>query len=361
MNMVTQEIMSSYISSKTFRAAVLIKQKRPLRLINLVMPSSLEDHQILVKILYTGICGSQIGEIEGVKGEDKYLPHLLGHEGSAKVIKIGPKVKSFKIGDYVALHWKQNDTKNAKPYVYTDGKKIINSGNVTSFSEFSVVSENRVTKISKKIALNKISALLGCCLLTGFGVIKNDLKVKKNDKIAIFGTGGLGLANIIYLKKIGVKKIISIDMDDKKLKKAKKLGSNYSINIKKITKENLIKKIKELGINKIIENTGSTSNIEIAYESLPTKGTLCLVGVPPHNKKIKIHTLPIHFGKRIIGSHGGTVNPKKDINFYIKKFNRNNFKELQPLIAKVGTLKLINKAISQIKNAKINGRYLIKI
>ena len=190
--------MSSYISSKTFKAAVLIKQKRPLRLINLVMPSGLEDHQILVKIIYTGICGSQIGEIEGVKGKDKYLPHLLGHEGSARVIKIGPKVKNFKIGDYVALHWKQNDVKNAKPFVYTDGKKIINSGNVTSFSEFSVVSENRVTKISK-IALNKISALLGCCLLTGFGVIKNDLKVK-NDKIAIFGTGGLGLANIIYLK-----------------------------------------------------------------------------------------------------------------------------------------------------------------
>ena len=71
--------------------------------------------------------------------------------------------------------------------------------------------------------------------------------------------------------------------------------------------------------------------------------------------------MPIHFGKRIIGSHGGTVNPKKDINFYIKKFNRNNFKELHPLIAKVGTLKLINKAISEIKNSKINGRYLIKI
>ena len=70
--------------------------------------------------------------------------------------------------------------------------------------------------------VNKISALLGCCLLTGFGVIKNDLKVKKTDKVAIFGVGGLGLANIIYLKKIGVRVILSIDIDDKKLKKKQK-------------------------------------------------------------------------------------------------------------------------------------------
>ena len=60
------------------------------------MPSYLDEHQVLVKIIYTGICGSQIGEIDGVKGKDNYLPHLLGHEGSAMVIKIGPKVKSLR-------------------------------------------------------------------------------------------------------------------------------------------------------------------------------------------------------------------------------------------------------------------------
>tara|TARA_B100000886_G_scaffold340494_1_gene310478 strand:+ start:2343 stop:3404 length:1062 start_codon:yes stop_codon:yes gene_type:complete len=353
--------MSSYTFSRNFKAAVLIKQKQSLKIMNIKMPTYLDQHQVLVKIIYTGICGSQIGEIDGVKGKDNYLPHLLGHEGSAEVIKIGPKVKSLRKGDYVTLHWKPNDIKNAKPYVYSDGKNSINSGNVTSFSEYSVVSENRLTKISKKIALNKISALLGCCLLTGFGVVKNDLKVKKTDKVAIFGVGGLGLANIIYLKKIGVRVILSIDIDEQKLKKAKTLGSNFSFNLKKEEKKLLKKKIQELGINKIIENTGSTSNIEYAYESISSKGTLCLVGVPPYNKKIKIHTLQIHFGKRIIGSHGGTTNPKKDINYYLKKFKKNNFRELKPLIAKVGKLNLINKAIKEIKSAKINGRYLIRL
>ena len=143
--------MSSYTSSRNFKAAVLIKQKQSLKIMDIKMPTYLDEHQVLVKIIYTGICGSQIGEIDGVKGKDNYLPHLLGHEGSAEVIKIGPKVKSLRKGDYVTLHWKPNDIKNAKPYVYSDGKNSINSGNVTSFSEYSVVSENRLTKISKKL------------------------------------------------------------------------------------------------------------------------------------------------------------------------------------------------------------------
>ena len=121
-NLVIQETMSSYTSSRNFKAAVLIKQKQSLKIMDIKMPTYLDEHQVLVKIIYTGICGSQIGEIDGVKGKDNYLPHLLGHEGSAEVIKIGPKVKSLRKGDYVTLHWKPNDIKNAKPYVYSDGK-----------------------------------------------------------------------------------------------------------------------------------------------------------------------------------------------------------------------------------------------
>lgn len=357
MNTATQEIMSS----STFKAAVLVKQRKPLKILNLKMPEKLDFGQVLVKIIFTGICGSQIGEIEGVKGKDKYLPHLLGHEGTGVVAKVGPGVKSIKVGNYVSLHWKKNKTINAKPFTYFSGSKKINSGNVTSFSKFSVISENRLTKIPKAVARNKISALFGCCLLTGFGVIKNDLKIKSKDRVAIFGVGGLGLANLIYLKKIGVKKIICFDIDQNKLTKSLSLGCSEIVNVKNKEKNEIIKFLLKNNINKIIENTGNISNIESAYDGLSSNGVLCLVGVPKHNEKIKIHTLPIHFGKRIIGCHGGTNNPGKDINTYIKMFKKNNFKDLEVLVGKVGKLKNINLAISQIKNSSVNGRYLIKI
>ena len=70
---------------KKFRAAVLVAQKQPLKIYEISAKGDLLPGQVLCKIHYSGICGSQLGEIDGIKGEDKYLPHLLGHEGSGTV------------------------------------------------------------------------------------------------------------------------------------------------------------------------------------------------------------------------------------------------------------------------------------
>lgn len=344
--------------NKTFKAAVLFKQKKPLKILDLEMPTSLERGQVLIKIYFSGICGSQVGEIDGVKGKDNYLPHLLGHEGSGKIIKKGAGTSKFKVGDEVVFHWKKNKGINAKPYLYKSKNLKINSGNVTSFSEYSVMSENRLTKV-KDLAKQKISALFGCCLLTGFGVIKNDLKIKKNDRVAIFGIGGLGLANIVYLKKIKVTKILAIDIKEGKLKKAKALGSTNEINLKNTSSFELISILKKNNINKIVENTGNVINIQNAYEGVSQNGTVCLVGVPKYNKKVTIHTLAIHFGKRIIGCHGGTKNPEKDIKDYINMFKGNKFRELKSLLSGEGRIHQINSAINKVRKSQINGRYLI--
>ena len=67
---------------KIMKAAILVDQKKPLVISEVELPKTLKVGQVLVKVHYSGICGSQLGEIDGVKGEDKYLPHLLGHEGA---------------------------------------------------------------------------------------------------------------------------------------------------------------------------------------------------------------------------------------------------------------------------------------
>jgi S-(hydroxymethyl)glutathione dehydrogenase / alcohol dehydrogenase len=81
---------------KTMMAAILLEQCKPLVIDEVSLPGALSFGQVLVKISYTGICGSQIGEIDGVKGDDPYLPHLLGHEGSGEVLEIGDGVKTVK-------------------------------------------------------------------------------------------------------------------------------------------------------------------------------------------------------------------------------------------------------------------------
>ena len=81
------------ILPKTMKAAVLTKLRSPLEVIRIELPKTLEVGQVLVKIHYSGICGSQIGEIDGAKGEDKFLPHLLGHEASGTVVAVGAGVR----------------------------------------------------------------------------------------------------------------------------------------------------------------------------------------------------------------------------------------------------------------------------
>ena len=87
------------------KAAILVESKQPLIVDDIDLPEHLNYGQILVKIHYSGICGAQINEIDAVKGPDKFLPHLLGHEASGEVLEIGPGVTRFRAGDKVVLHW----------------------------------------------------------------------------------------------------------------------------------------------------------------------------------------------------------------------------------------------------------------
>ena len=86
------------------KAAVLFELNKPLE-IRTLKRRPLESGQVFVKILYSGVCRSQLMEVSGLRGEDRWLPHLLGHEGSGVVEDVGPDVKKFKKGDEVILSW----------------------------------------------------------------------------------------------------------------------------------------------------------------------------------------------------------------------------------------------------------------
>ena len=79
----------SKVFIKKMKSAILVESKKPLIIADIELPNRLDFGQVLVKISYSGICGAQINEIDAVKGTDKFLPHLLGHEGSGIVEEIG--------------------------------------------------------------------------------------------------------------------------------------------------------------------------------------------------------------------------------------------------------------------------------
>ena len=342
------------------KAAILVEQRKPLIIENLKLPEILEIGQVLVKVHTSGICGSQIGEIDGVKGKDSYLPHLMGHEGSGTVLQIGPGVNTVDVGDKVVLHWmKGRGIESQTPHYFLDSQKI-NAGWVTTFNSHAVISENRCTKVPKETD-NDIAALFGCAITTGFGVIENNAKIKMGESIVVLGAGGVGLNIIQAASMRSAFPIIAVDIHDNKLNLAKKFGATHLINS---NKEDVREKINYFlnndGLDVFIDNTGIPKIIELGYSILKKEGRLILVGVPKIGSNINIFSLPLHFGKTILGSHGGESNPEKDISRYLNLYNK-GYLNIKEIISKKFKLDDINEAVKSFKAGSLAGRILIEL
>ena len=214
-----------------FKAAILFKCKNPL-VIEEISFNPLKKGQVLIKIIKTGICRSQIFEINGNRGHDKWLPHLLGHEAIGEVIDIGESVKKVSIGDKVIASWISSNGISAEPAKYSLGEIIINGGQITTFSELSICSENKLTPI-KSNYLNLIGPALGCAIPTGYGITLKENRLKKANFVGVMGLGGIGISAIIGTKNNSNCKIIGIDINDERLKDANNLGADFLVNPKK--------------------------------------------------------------------------------------------------------------------------------
>lgn len=340
-------------------AAILVNQKEPLEIAKIDLPEKLEIGQVLVELAYSGICGSQLGEIDGVKGPDPWLPHLLGHEGSGKILAIGPGVKQVKPGDTVVLHWKPSLGIEATPAKYRWNGKTVNAGWVTTFNHYAVISENRLTKITPDANL-KTAALYGCAITTGFGVIDNRAQVKLGENVVIFGSGGIGLNIIQAAKLAGANQIIAVDLYDHRLALSKYCGATHLINSAKQNPWQAIKAILNgIDLDVFIDNTGNPEIIANGYDHVSAKGRVILVGVPKKEQTTSLHTLPLHFGKSITGTHGGETIPHKDIPRYMNLFTSRNI-DLSQLISEVKGLDSINKMITHMRDGTSAGRCLIQ-
>tara|TARA_Y100000294_G_scaffold52897_1_gene49885 strand:- start:81 stop:1106 length:1026 start_codon:yes stop_codon:yes gene_type:complete len=339
------------------KAAILVESKKPLIIADIDLPAKLEFGQVLVKITYSGICGSQINEIDAAKEPDKFLPHLLGHEGSGIVEKIGQGVTTVKIGDHVVLHWrKSSGIESVTPKYSWNGKKL-NAGRITTFNEKAIVSENRLTIIPSNFDM-RTASLFGCAVTSGFGIVNNDAKVKIGQSILIFGIGGIGLNVAQASSMVSAYPIVGIDIHKKKIDMGKKFGLTHGITsgIKNLNKE-IYNIVGENGVNIAVDTTGDPKVIEQAYELTAADGKTILAGVPKN--KITIYSLPLHFKKILKGSHGGDSIPDIEIPRYIRLINKNKM-TLNNMITDEFKLTKINDAIDLLRSGKA-GRIVIKM
>ena len=334
------------------RSAVLYELDHPLKIIELDLPAP-EQGEVLVKVIASGICHTQLLEIKGENATGSHIPNLLGHEGSGIVVSVGKKVTKVREGDHVILSWIRGYGTSTSPQPIGHNGQQINRGSVTTFSDYTVVSENRVTPIRKDMPLRPL-ALIGCAVATGMGMVFNNARVEEGSSIMVIGCGGIGI-NAVHAASIAkARTIIAVDRLEAKLEVAKRFGATHTVNSSKLDLNQELEKLtNQQGLDYAIDAVGKKETMEVAYNSVKkTSGKAILCGVPnPPGQTIEIDPFPLYYGRQLVGTSGGETNPDIDFDDYCSMYIDGVLK-LDDMISHVLSLDDINEGIELMKAGK---------
>ena len=333
------------------RAAVLVELNKPLLLTDVDL-TELSTGQVLVRVLVSGICGSQLHDINGNKGNGKFLPHLIGHEGCGIVENIGPGVLTVKPGDKVVMHWRPGLGIDSNfPQYILDGKKF-SSGKVNTLTEQAIVSENRLTVIPSDTN-PEFAALLGCSLTTALGVIDNESYLKFGETVAVVGCGGVGLIVLAAARLRGAGEIYAIDNSPFKKDLSFNHGANFFHESVTQLPEN---------IDLLIDTTGSVKIISDSFKKLSNKGRILMIGQPSPDQNLIIpNAIKLFSGSGLLikATQGGGTIPHEDIPRYLKLLSL-GYISIEKLVTNRYTLSEVNEAFNTLKSGN-SGRIMIGI
>lgn len=282
---------------------------------------NLLEGQVLVRILYSGLCATQLEEIFLASRNEKYMPHLLGHEAFGRVVAVGSGVRSVQSNEYCVLHWRpRSDGLEAAPGQYMVGEERINAGKIVSFSTHVVVPENRVSKVTTGSNPEFIMPLLGCAFPTGWGAIVKDGDVRAEDNVLVLGLGGVGMFAAETALNFGVAKLIVVDPVRKfPIKKNYHSDLLYYQHLDEVSTENLE------AVTLVVDTTGLPELVQTVVDQVSRSARVVLVGMPVGNRKTLISTQRLLDGLRLIGSNGGNVDFAADLPQMIEAIYDSNF------------------------------------
>ena len=337
-------------------AALLVATGKPLELADIEIPK-LNPGQVLVEIAYSGACGTQVMEWRGDKGEDKWVPHCIGHEGVGRVLETGSAVTKVKADDVVVLSWIKGTGLEAGGAKYDWNGKVVNSGGVTTFQKHAVVSENRLTHLPAALD-KKTGILLGCAAPTGMGAVFNVLNAKPGDAVAVFGTGGIGLNALMAASFAGATPIIGIDPQQSRRELAKRYGATHVIDPTGVDVVAEIRKIVPNGVDLAVEATGLPPVMDQAVNSTRQQGGRSVViGNARHGAKLDLNPAVFNQGKSLMGTWGGDSVPDRDYAKYGKLLGSGRF-DVSGLLSRPYSLAEADQALQDLASGKV-GRPLI--
>ncbi|WP_369269587.1 S-(hydroxymethyl)mycothiol dehydrogenase [Streptomyces sp. R11] len=292
------------------RAVVARGKGAPVSLEAILVPDP-GPGEALVKIEACGVCHTDLHYREGGISDD--FPFLLGHEAAGVVESVGEGVTDVAPGDFVILNWRAVcgqcraclrgrpwycfATHNAKQRMtLPDGTELSPALGIGAFAEKTLVAAGQCTKVDPA-ASAAVAGLLGCGVMAGIGAAINTGNVGRGDSVAVIGCGGVGAAAVAGSDLAGAAKIIAVDIDDRKLETARKLGATHTVNSKD---SDAVEVIRELtggfGADVVIEAVGRPETYKQAFYARDLAGTVVLVGVPTPEMKLELPLLDV-FGR----------------------------------------------------------------
>lgn len=332
-------------------AAVLEKTGTSLAILSIGLPP-LQTGQVLVKILFSGVCRSQLMEVRGGRGKDRWLPHLLGHEGSGIVLDVGPGVTKVQSGDAVILTWIKGDGLDAPGARYRDSDRVINGGQVTTFSNYTIASENRVVLKPHSLPFDT-AVLFGCALPTGAGMVLNELEIALTASVVVLGLGGVGLSALMAVLALGVKQVIAIDVSEEKLRTVQQWGVPYCLYASDPDVVAAVHKLTQGGADFCIESAGQVATIEQGFAMIRKGGgKLLFASHPPEGETIRLAPHDLISGKQIAGSWGGAAHADRDVPRLHALFSQTAI-PLNALLTTRYALEQINEALDDLEAGRV--------
>ena len=325
--------------------------------------------EVLVHTVASGVCHSDLHFIEGLYPFAS--PAILGHEAAGIVEAVGPHVSEFKPGDHVICclsvfcghcEWcltgrthlcqsRPMRATNEPPKLTWKGQAVNQFANLSSYAEQMLVHDSGLVKVRDDMPLDR-GALIGCGVTTGVGAVLNTAKVEPGTTVAVYGTGGVGLAAIQGAAIAGARMIIAVDVFDHKLETAKQLGATHGVNAASGDPVKAIRELTGPGVDYAFECIGLKKAAEQAFDCLRPGGTATIVGMIPVGQKVELDGPAFLREKKVQGCSMGSNRFKVDMPRYVELYRQGRLK-LDEMITRRGRLEDVNEAFRAMKAGEV--------
>jgi S-(hydroxymethyl)mycothiol dehydrogenase len=297
-------------SVHTVRGVVARGKGAPVTVETVLVPNP-GPGEALVAVQACGVCHTDVHYREG--GINDEFPFLLGHEAAGIVEAVGPGVAGLAPGDYVILNWRAicgdcracrrgepwycfNTFNATQKMTLEDGTALSPALGIGAFVEKTLVAAGQCTKVDPAAA-PAVAGLLGCGVMAGIGAAINTGGVGRGDSVAVWGCGGVGDGAIVGARLAGARRIIAVDVDDRKLEWAKEFGATHTINA---SAGDVVEAVQDLtdgfGVDVAIDAVGRPETYKQAFYARDLAGTVVLVGVPTPEMTLELPLIDV-FGR----------------------------------------------------------------